>query len=184
MADLNWRPPGWSAKPSTPRYLLITKEGASTGHLTISDRALLFGRRVPNEPERGTVRLDHDSISRQHAAVVHSFQGETFAVDLGSRFGTTLDGEKMPANKYTPLREGATLIFGASSRSYTLTATPPAAAAAKPRAAAASAASSAAASAASSSSASASAAPASTPSSVARKPRPLAAVAAAAAADD
>jgi len=105
--------------------VLISKDGASAGKLTLDDRAMLFGRKVPNEPSRGTVRLEHESISRHHAAVVHSFTGETFVVDLGSRFGTTADGEKLVANKYTPIKEGAVLVFGASTRAYTLSSRPP-----------------------------------------------------------
>lgn len=121
MTDPTWRPPGWASKPAGgPRYLLISKDGVSAGKpLTLADRAMLFGRKVPNEPERGTVRLDHDSISRQHAAVVHSFTGETFVVDLGSRFGTAVDGEKLVPQKYTPIKDGAVLVFGASTRAYT-----------------------------------------------------------------
>lgn len=126
MSEVLWRPPGWSSKPpGGPRYLLISKDGESAGSLTLADRALLFGRKVPNEPERGTVRLDHDSISRQHAAIVFSFTGETFAIDLGSRFGTTVDGEKLVAQKYSPIAEGAVVLFGGSTRKYTFTARPP-----------------------------------------------------------
>ena len=126
MSEIAWRPPGWATKPQGgPRYLLISKDGESVGKLTLTDRALLFGRKVPNEPARGTVRLDHDSISRHHAAIVFSFTGETFVVDLGSRFGTTADGEKLVANKYTPIKEGAVIVFGGSTKSYKISSRPP-----------------------------------------------------------
>ena len=95
------------------------------GEVLLAERAALFGRKVPNEPERGTVRLDHESISREHAAIVHSFTGETFLVDLGSRYGTKLDGSKLEPKKYTPVKEGAQIIFGDSTRIYTFTAHAP-----------------------------------------------------------
>lgn len=125
MLEAAWRPPGWASKPTGSPRFFISKDGIDVGQLTLSDRAILFGRKVPNEPERGTVRLDHDSISRQHAAVVHSFTGETFVIDLGSRFGTTVDGEKLIPQKYTPIKDGAVVVFGASTRAYAFAVRPP-----------------------------------------------------------
>ena len=66
---------------------------ARTELLPLADKALLFGRKVPDDPKRGTKRLDHDSVSREHdRMIVHSFDGKTLLCDLGSRWGTTLDG--------------------------------------------------------------------------------------------
>ena len=58
------------------------------------------------------------TMKREHAVIVHSFQGESFVCDLDSRFGTTLNGEKLKPRAYTPLPEGAKLVFGESTRHY------------------------------------------------------------------
>tara|TARA_B100000795_G_C22539775_1_gene338364 strand:- start:246 stop:623 length:378 start_codon:yes stop_codon:yes gene_type:complete len=47
------------------------------------------------------------------AAVVHSFDGTWYVMDLGSRFGTLLNGTKLEAKKYVPLEEGALIRLGA-----------------------------------------------------------------------
>ena len=47
------------------------------------------------------------------AAVVHSFDGTWYVMDLGSRFGTLLNGAKLEPKKYVPLEEGALLRLGA-----------------------------------------------------------------------
>ena len=85
-------------------------------------------------PKLGTYRLDHDSISREHAAVVSSFDGSWFITDHGSRYGTHVNGAKLEAKKYVPLGEGASIKFGESTRSFVFSLKPPAAPA-PPRAA-------------------------------------------------
>ena len=91
----------------------------------LNNKALLFGRKVPNEPERGTLRLDHDSISREHAVIVHAFSGETFVCELGSRYGTKHNGEPLKAKVYTAIKEGDELQFGESTRRYIFYRHPP-----------------------------------------------------------
>ena len=113
--------PGWASKPKHPAWLKVSKEGEQLERIALTDKALLFGRKVPNAPERGTLRLDHDSVSREHAAIVHAFNGAAFVVDLASRFGTTVNGTKAEPNKYIEIAEGAKLRFGASTREYELT---------------------------------------------------------------
>lgn len=46
-------------------------------------------------------------------------------MDLGSRYGSKLDGEKLEPRKYIPLSEGGKLQFGASTRIYTFGSAPP-----------------------------------------------------------
>ena len=118
--------PGWAAKPREPPTLLVFKDAEEQSRLSLSDKALLFGRKVDNAPERGTLRLDHDSISREHAVIVHAFQGEAFVCDLGSRYGTLVDGEKIAPRSYIKLHEGAKIQFGASTRRYVFTRLAPA----------------------------------------------------------
>ncbi|CAM9756059.1 unnamed protein product, partial [Choristocarpus tenellus] len=64
--------------------------------------------------------LDHQTISRRHAAVVHDGLGGVFAVDLGSMHGTYVSGVRIQPNAPKRLKEGEILKFGESSRSYIL----------------------------------------------------------------
>ena len=54
------------------------------------------------------------------AAVVHSFDGTWYIMDLGSRFGTLLNGTKLEPKKYVPLEEGALLRLGAHLLTMTM----------------------------------------------------------------
>lgn len=62
--------------------------------------------------------LQHLSISRLHAAVVHHEQGATYLVDLRSAHGTFVDGLRLTPLQPTLVAHGATIKFGGSSRSY------------------------------------------------------------------
>ena len=131
----SFRLPGFAALPKRPAHIKVTKDGAEVDSVAVADKALLFGRKVNHAPKLGTYRLDHDSISREHAAVVHSFDGSWFVMDVGSRFGTHVNGERLEAKKYVPLAEGSQIKFGESTRSFTFSLRAPAAAAPPPRAA-------------------------------------------------
>lgn len=60
--------------------------------------------------------LDHQSISRRHAALVHNGDGDVFVADLGSTHGTYVNGCKLPAKTAKRLSDGDILMFGESSR--------------------------------------------------------------------
>eukprot|EP00903_Cladosiphon_okamuranus_P014177 g13174.t1 len=62
--------------------------------------------------------LEHQSISRRHAALVHNGDGDVFAADLGSTHGTYVNGCKLASKTATRLKDGDVLKFGESSRSY------------------------------------------------------------------
>merc|ERR1719319_220899 len=64
------------------------------------------------------VRLDHPSISRQHAAILHGSSGNPYILDLGSSHGTQVNHKKLPGHKRKPLKDGDVVKFGASSREY------------------------------------------------------------------
>ena len=68
----------------------------------------------------------HESISRQHAAIVHA-EKETFLIDLGSASGSFVDGERVPRDQTRKLRDGAVITLGDCRASYTLVLTKPAA---------------------------------------------------------
>ncbi|TMW59015.1 hypothetical protein Poli38472_007160 [Pythium oligandrum] len=62
--------------------------------------------------------LNHCSISRLHAAIIHHKDGSTYLVDLGSFHGTFIDDMQLKALQPTLIVHGSVLKFGASSRSY------------------------------------------------------------------
>ena len=120
-----FRLPGWAVAPQRAPTLIVQKEGQEVQRILLSDKALLFGRKVPDAPARGTLRLEHDSISREHAVIVHAFSGETFVCDLTSRYGTKLDGEPLKPRAYTTLKDGQLLQFGESTRRFGFYRNPP-----------------------------------------------------------
>ena len=92
MSQAPFRLPGWASKPrNADTQVRVMKEGALVKTVPLTDKALLFGRKVPDAPERGTLRCEHDSISREHAVIAHSFAGcvrhrdHSFVIDLGLR---------------------------------------------------------------------------------------------------
>ena len=120
-----YRAPGWAARPAQPATLLTHKgETEAAPRITLSAKGILFGRKVDNAPP-ASLRLDHESISREHAAIVYAFSGEAFVVDLDSRYGTFLDGNRLQPRAYTPLQDGCKIRLGESTRTYIFTRTPP-----------------------------------------------------------
>jgi hypothetical protein len=69
------------------------------------------GMTVGRAPESG-LRLDHDSVSREHA-VVRRAQASWTISDCGSRNGTLLNGTRIPMYVDCPLRDGDRVEFGA-----------------------------------------------------------------------
>ena len=77
------------------------------------------------------VQLEHPSISRRHACLLHTSRagdgesggdgsdGGLFVVDLQSRAGLTLNGRRVPPLVAAgPLRDGHEIVFGGSSRTH------------------------------------------------------------------
>jgi len=63
--------------------------------------------------------LDHQSVSRQHAAIVHSADG-ILLIDLHSSHGTFLNDEKLEPGVPYKLDEKDVIRFGGSSRKFKL----------------------------------------------------------------
>lgn len=61
--------------------------------------------------------LDHSSISRQHALIVHTGSGPHI-VDLYSSQGTTVNGDKVESGQPVRLYDDDVIVFGGSSRKY------------------------------------------------------------------
>ena len=100
-------------------HLQIIKEGKAVGEVLAGDRDVtVLGRNSKMSHEV----LEHQSISRRHAALVHNGDGDVFAADLGSTHGTYVNGCKIASKTATRLKDGDVLKFGESSRyeSYSL----------------------------------------------------------------
>jgi pSer/pThr/pTyr-binding forkhead associated (FHA) protein len=123
-----FEPPSWSTPSGGPGNdsniaLHIIKNGDVIKTLKFSDgrRYTLFGRcpAVANENDGGAIeRLEHPTVSRTHAAIIHSSGGSLFIVDLGSSHGTLVSGIRLVPYEVTPIRDRAVILFGASSRRY------------------------------------------------------------------
>lgn len=94
-------------------HLKVIKERARVGLILAGGRDVtVLGRNSKMSHEV----LEHHSISRRHAALVHNGDGDVFAADLGSTHGTYVNGCKIPARTATRLSDGDILKFGESSR--------------------------------------------------------------------
>jgi nuclear inhibitor of protein phosphatase 1 len=62
-----WQPPDWAIEPRTGVYYLdVLKDGEVIDRINLDKRRHIFGRQVP----ACDFVLDHQSVSRQHAAVI------------------------------------------------------------------------------------------------------------------
>lgn len=94
-------------------HLQIIKEGKAVGEVLAGGRDVtVLGRNSKMSHEV----LEHQSISRRHAALVHNGDGDVFAADLGSTHGTYVNGCKIASKTATRLSDRDVLKFGESSR--------------------------------------------------------------------
>jgi len=98
----------------------VSKQGTVIDRVDISGHGAFVSGRNTAGLTCGTMQLDHDSISRRHAAVVHDMQGKSYLVDLGSRYGTKLEGAPIKPRTYKALQDGISFQLGASTRTFTL----------------------------------------------------------------
>ncbi|XP_058114842.1 protein phosphatase 1 regulatory inhibitor subunit PPP1R8 homolog [Magnolia sinica] len=112
-----WQPPDWAIEPRPGVYYLeVLKDGEVIGQINLDKRRHIFGRQFPV----CDFVLDHQSVSRQHAAVVPHKNGSVFVIDLGSAHGTFVANERLTKENPVELEVGQSLRFAASTRSYIL----------------------------------------------------------------
>lgn len=112
-----FQPPSWARRPKLRQCgLEVYKQGKLVSIIRDINRkkCTIFGR----NKQLCDVRLDHPSISRQHAAVLHGSSGNPYLMDLGSSHGSSINHKKLVENKREPLKDGDVIKFGASSREY------------------------------------------------------------------
>lgn len=113
----NWQPPDWAIEPRPGVYYLdVMKDGEVLDHIQLHKRKHIFGRQIPT----CDFVLDHQSVSRQHAAVVPHKNGSIYVIDLGSVHGTFVANERLSKETPVEFEVGQSLRFAASTRSYIL----------------------------------------------------------------
>jgi predicted component of type VI protein secretion system len=72
-------------------------------------------------PVRGAraVVVPHETVSRQHAAIVHD-EETTYIVDLGSAHGTFVDSQRIGVGVHTKVSDGAKLVLGSCPFAYSI----------------------------------------------------------------
>ncbi|GJN35174.1 hypothetical protein PR202_gb23933 [Eleusine coracana subsp. coracana] len=112
-----WQPPDWAIEPRPGVYYLdVLKDGEVIDRINLDKRRHIFGRQVP----ACDFVLDHQSVSRQHAAVIPHKNGSIYAIDLGSVHGTFVANERLMKDSPVELEVGQSLRFAASTRTYIL----------------------------------------------------------------
>lgn len=112
-----WQPPDWAIEPRPGVYYLeVLKDGEVIDQINLDKRRHIFGRQSPT----CDFVLDHQSVSRQHAAVVPHKNGSIYVIDLGSVHGTFVANERLTKDNPVELEVGQSLRFAASTRSYIL----------------------------------------------------------------
>ena len=106
--------PQWRTQPNRATYLDIFKNGRRVDEINLAMREYtVFGR----SPDFADVILEHQSISRKHAACF--FKGDSFFImDLGSGHGTTIGDNEVAKMCAVEIKDGHEITFGKSSRTY------------------------------------------------------------------
>ncbi|KAH0457831.1 hypothetical protein IEQ34_013146 [Dendrobium chrysotoxum] len=112
-----WQPPDWAIEPRSGFYYLeVMKDGDVLDRINLDKKRHIFGRQV----HTCDFVLDHQSVSRQHAAVIPHKNGSIYVIDLGSVHGTFVGNERLIKDTPVELEVGQSLRFAASTRSYIL----------------------------------------------------------------
>ncbi|XP_071713852.1 protein phosphatase 1 regulatory inhibitor subunit PPP1R8 homolog [Rutidosis leptorrhynchoides] len=112
-----WQPPDWAIEPRPGVYYLdVLKDGEVIDKINLDKRRQIFGRQL----QTCDFVLDHQSVSRQHAAVVPHKNGSVYVIDLGSAHGTFVANERLSKDSPVELEVGQSLRFAASTRVYIL----------------------------------------------------------------
>ncbi|KAF5475010.1 hypothetical protein F2P56_006860 [Juglans regia] len=112
-----WQPPDWAIEPRPGVYYLdVLKDGEVLDRINLDRRRHIFGRQF----HTCDFVLDHQSVSRQHAAVIPHKNGSIYVLDLGSAHGTFVANERLTKDSPMELEVGQSLRFAASTRTYIL----------------------------------------------------------------
>lgn len=117
MSTAPYEPPSWARRPKLKHCGLEVYKGKDLLN-TIRDpqrkKCTVFGR----HGKMSDIRLDHPSISRQHAAILHGGSGNLYVMDLETTHGSFVNLQKLKPYKRQALMDGDIVKFGSSSREY------------------------------------------------------------------
>lgn len=114
----HWPTPEWACDPENNMVLETRKDGKMIDMVRVDKKKCYrFGR---NTRLGSDICLNHLSISRVHAALVHGEKSSVFIVDLGSTNGTFVNERRIESLERVEVGDGAVIHFGGSTRSYTL----------------------------------------------------------------
>ena len=102
--------PAWSTPPAHAGACFVVDPGDGSGSrvVPLSGASYMVGRKEG----AGMIVVDHVTVSRKHALVVH--EGErTFVVDSSSN-GTFVNGTPVPKREFVPLSQSDEVRFGDS----------------------------------------------------------------------
>ena len=92
----------------------VQKEGEVVKTVSLRGKSFYSFGKLPLHD----IQMAHRSISRSHATMIVDSQKGVCILDLGSKSGTKINGEKVEAQVPVPLINGAVLQFGMSTRRY------------------------------------------------------------------
>ena len=116
VEDLEFElPPPWAAAPTQASTILtVQKAGEALETLPVGEHAMYtFGRSLTCD-----FQIEHPSASRMHAALCHHERGALYIIDLKSAHHVFVDSKPLKPYEACLLRDGAAIVFGASSRIY------------------------------------------------------------------
>lgn len=96
--------------------ILVWKNDVFVDTVSFGGKAMLLAGRLPE----CDIILEHPSVSRKHAAVLHHRSGAVYLLDLNSAHGTFLSGTRLTPHEPTLWPDGASCVFGGSSRTLVL----------------------------------------------------------------
>ncbi|GAB5366395.1 hypothetical protein AAMO2058_001140000 [Amorphochlora amoebiformis] len=113
-----YRVPRWARAPKHRRAMFeVRKKDEIVDAIALGNfPSLIFGR----QKDLCDHRMNHPSISRQHAAIVHDKHGRIHLIDLKSQHGVYLNRRKIKPNRPYRLKERDKVSFGGSTRMYEL----------------------------------------------------------------
>ncbi|CAK4140040.1 unnamed protein product [Aphanomyces euteiches] len=111
--------PEWALNGSNSHGLSleVIKSGSIVDTIQLSTKSFFVAGRM--EPLCDLV-LQHPSVSRTHATFQFDRKGRLFLYDMSSTHGTFVNKKRIPAGEYTQVHVGDVIVFGESSRIYTV----------------------------------------------------------------
>mmetsp|Transcript_8928 Transcript_8928/g.10216 ORF Transcript_8928/g.10216 Transcript_8928/m.10216 type:complete len:556 (-) Transcript_8928:130-1797(-) len=117
-----FRLPKWAKPPSVGVALHVVEDGSVIETLPLDDKKIkyyMFGRYPACSCSSGKpIRLKRQTLSRQHAVIVHAEDEAVYIIDLDSAHGTFIGNERVQPYTPTLLKNANTITFGDWDRKF------------------------------------------------------------------